>query len=76
MPKKKIGPTLFFKLKGRAINVIENMDTSILASNTGYKKVLEKLDETFLPSEFDREFCPLRALFEFTRKEKMDNCRF
>ena len=73
MKKTKLGPTLFFKLKGRAMNVIENMDTSIMASNTGYKKVLEKLDEIFLPSEYDREFFPLRDLFEFTRKEKMEN---
>ena len=56
LQKKKRGTTIFFKLKGRAKTVIEDLENSVLSSAAGFDKIIEKLDESFLPDEFEREF--------------------
>ena len=74
-PKKKIGSTVFFKLKGRARCVVENITNADLISNAAFDKLLGKLDAAFLPHEFEREFWPLNDLLNFrkTADMEMDN---
>ena len=72
MPKKKIGSTVFFKLKGRARCVVENITNADLISSTAFDKLLGKLDATFLPDEFEREFWPLNDLLNFRKTGNME----
>ena len=74
-PKKKIGSTVFFKLKGRARCVVENITNADLISSAAFDKLLGKLDAAFLPDEFEREFWPLNDLLNFrkTADMEMDN---
>ena len=70
-PKKKRGSTIFWKLKGRAKTAINNIENKDLSSATGFEKVIEKLDASFLPDEFEREFWPLHDLFSFKKTPEM-----
>ena len=71
VPKKKRGPTIFYKLKGRAKTVIDDLEIADLGSATGFDKIIEKLDDAFLPDEFEREFWPLHDLFTFKKTSDM-----
>ena len=40
--KKKRGSTIFFKLKGRAKTVIDDLENATLGSATSFEKIIEK----------------------------------
>ena len=69
--RKKRGPTIFYKLKGRAKSVIDDLENPTLGSANGFDKIIEKLDDAFLPDEFEREFWPLHDLFTFKKTADM-----
>ena len=69
--RKKRGPTIFYKLKGRAKSVIDDLENPTLGSANGFDKIIEKLDDAFLPDEFEREFWPLHDLFTFKKTGDM-----
>ena len=71
LAKSKRGAALFLKLKGRASTVIDNLENSVLTSDTGVEQILNLLDEKFLPDLFDKEFWPLHDLFTFRKMQDM-----
>ena len=65
------GLALRSRLKGRAKAIVEDLDNEVLGSNTGFEQIIAKLDESFSPDEFEREFWPLHDLFTFKKTPEM-----
>ena len=69
-PKQK-GLALCSRLKGRAKAIAGDLDNEVLGSNTGFEQIIAKLNESFAPDEFEREFWPLHDLFTFKKTPEM-----
>ena len=52
LEKSKRGAVLFLKLKGRASTVIDNLENSVLTSDTGVEQILNLLDKKILTRSF------------------------
>ena len=52
--------------------MVENITNADLISSTAFDKLLGKLDATFLPDEFEREFWPLNDLLNFRKTGNME----
>ena len=69
---KKRGLALCSRLKGRAKGITDGMDNDILSANNGFEQIILKLDASFAPDAFEREFWPLHDLFTFKKTPEME----
>ena len=69
---KKRGLALCSRLKGRAKGITDGLDNDILSANDGFEQIILKLDESFAPDAFEREFWPLHDLFTFKKTPEME----
>ena len=72
LKQKKRGLALCTRLKGRAKGITNDLDNDILGANNGFEQIISKLDESFVPDEFEREFWPLHDLFTFRKTPEME----
>ena len=69
--KKKQGVLIYFALKGKARDACRDLSEAVLTSDTGYEKVLEKLDSLFLMDKNRRAFLAYQEFRKFTRPDNM-----
>ena len=67
VPKKKQGLAAYMVLLGRAEAQGYLIPTEQLETETGFELLLEKLDELYMPSKFERNFWLFSELWNFVR---------
>ena len=73
LPKSKQGLAAAIALLGGAGRQAQNIPDEELENEDGFKTLLNKLDEVYMPGKFDRRYWRFKEYYECSRKKWTEN---